>query len=906
MSAPTVEAKSRGREVAGVVFAAIALLLALALASYAPDDPSWLVAAPGRPQNWIGPVGAQIAAFFVGVFGLAAWFFPPALGFLAWGRFRNPSNARKRGGLLGWILVALACTLLLALVARQIEYRDAPHPAGGVLGVVLARTLTSALSEVGALVVAGALLVAGVVLAARALSDRRPATATGIVRRGARPAPPQPERPAKPRRGLLRFLWPFGRRKRPARPARPAAPAAEEPRRAAKRQPPAADDSSGRLMRGRGVRPGEQAFDDDEDELLDDVEQLFSSAHGGRDRWDEPVEPLPPDIDPPLDAEFDEPSAEFPSGPVSAPVSAPAPRIEPPRRRPVPAPAPASIEDAFGGDEDDEDDAAAAPFAEEEDAPRPVAPAPTAPPRAARKRAVKPAPKPKQPRLPVELPTAQAKLPPVELLAPAPARVPPDKQELAALARHIEERCAEFHVDGHVMAIHPGPVVTTFEFRPNAGIKLQRITALADDLALGLEAESVRLDRIPGRSAVGIEVPNRRRETIALREVLESDHFRRGGDMLTVGLGKSQEGEICCASLAKMPHLLVAGATGSGKSVGLNCIITSILYNARPDEVKFILIDPKMLELGLYEGIPHLLVPVVTDMKQAGNALKWAVREMDRRYRLLAACNVRHLDAFNKLVAASPSTVAKAIQTIPARAESESYEAAHLPYVVIVVDELADMLMTTGQEVEEAIARLAQKARAVGIHLVLATQRPSVDVLTGSIKANFPARIGFRVASKIDSRTILDASGAERLLGAGDMLYRQPGSARLQRVHGAFVSEDENLRVVQWLKAQGKADYDKSILEDPPEEAGAEGADGDVDMTNDPMYRKAVRLVVSTGQASTSFLQRRMRLGYSRAARIIDQMEREGIIGPADGSRPRQVLVESEFLERMDQQDDEG
>jgi S-DNA-T family DNA segregation ATPase FtsK/SpoIIIE len=534
--------------------------------------------------------------------------------------------------------------------------------------------------------------------------------------------------------------------------------------------------------------------------------------------------------------------------------------------------------------------------------PPPDPPAPAPAPKTKKVRRA-PSRRPRQAVLPVDLPPggAATKLPPVELLGSPPVREPISQKDLLATARHIEERCAEFSVEGQVREFHPGPVVTTFEFRPSAGIKLSRITSLTDDLALALEAENVRIDRLPGRSSVGVEVPNRQRQTILLREVIDSDTFRRHTDLLTLGLGKTQDGEIFCAPLSKMPHLLIAGSTGSGKSVGLNAIIGSILFRARPDQVKFILVDPKMLELGLYEGLPHLLVPVVTDMQRAGNGLKWAVREMERRYRLLASCNVRHLDSYNRLVQRSPETVEQAIEGIPPR-NGEKFDAEPLPYVVIVVDELADMLMTTGQDVEEAIARLAQKARAVGIHLILATQRPSVDVLTGAIKANFPARIAFRVASKIDSRTILDASGAERLLGAGDMLYRHPSSSRLLRVHGAWISEEESLRLVEWLKGQARAEYDKSVLEDPPEATGDGGA-GLAGDAEDPLYRQAARLVITAGQGSTSFLQRRMKLGYSRAARIVDQLEDNGILGPADGSKPRQVLVGHEFLERMDEQD---
>jgi S-DNA-T family DNA segregation ATPase FtsK/SpoIIIE len=509
--------------------------------------------------------------------------------------------------------------------------------------------------------------------------------------------------------------------------------------------------------------------------------------------------------------------------------------------------------------------------------------------------------------LPVALPRGgRGRLPPVELLDPPPPERPVGKKELSATAKRLQESAEEFSVSGRVDAIHPGPVVTTFEFKPEAGIKLARITGLADDLALKLGAEKVRMERIPGRSAVGIEVPNPRRQTIALREVLESETFRGSSDLLNLGLGKTQDGRIYCASLARMPHMLVAGSTGSGKSVGLNSMITSILYRARPDEVKFILVDPKMLELGIYDGMPHLLVPVVTDMQRAANAFKWAVREMERRYRVLAACNVRHLDAYNRKVDNDPAAVERGLQVLADENGEGAPAAERLPYVVIVVDELADMLMITGQEVELAIARLAQKARAVGIHLVLATQRPSVDVLTGAIKANFPARIAFQVASKIDSRTILDASGAESLLGAGDMLYRPRGSSRLIRVHGAWVSEEEGIRVVEWLKQQADAEYDESILEDP-DEAGGEGSEADAEMVRrDPMYRRALELVIRTGHGSTSYLQRRLRVGYSRAARLVDQLEEDGILGPADGAKPRKALVGLEFLERQDEIDLNG
>jgi S-DNA-T family DNA segregation ATPase FtsK/SpoIIIE len=562
---------------------------------------------------------------------------------------------------------------------------------------------------------------------------------------------------------------------------------------------------------------------------------------------------------------------EAPAPPDPKPAPAEAAPAETPSRSPEPPPAGEGRETGGGG--------------------------PRRPPRRRRKAAGQ------QAVLPVDLPKGErSRLPPVELLDPNPPERPISKKELSATAKRLQDSCEEFSVAGRVDAIHPGPVVTTFEFKPEAGVKLARITGLADDLALKLGAEKVRMERIPGRSAVGIEVPNRQRQTIGLREVIESDAFRASADMLNLGLGKTQDGRIHCASLARMPHLLVAGSTGSGKSVGLNSMITSILYRARPDEVKFILVDPKMLELGIYDGMPHLLVPVVTDMQRAANAFKWAVREMERRYKVLAACNVRHLDAYNRKLEQQPAAVERALEGL-AGSDGKVPSAERIPYVVIVVDELADMLMVTGQDVELAIARLAQKARAVGIHLILATQRPSVDVLTGAIKANFPARIAFQVATKIDSRTILDASGAESLLGAGDMLYRPPGSSRLIRVHGAWISEDEGIRIVDWLKQQTEASYEESILEDPEETAPDGTPGGGGTSRRDPAYRNAVELVVRIGHGSTSFLQRKLKLGYNRAARLVDQLEEDGILGPADGSKPRKTLVDPDFLERLDDQD---
>lgn len=470
------------------------------------------------------------------------------------------------------------------------------------------------------------------------------------------------------------------------------------------------------------------------------------------------------------------------------------------------------------------------------------------------------------------------------LLHPPAAAIAVDEEELRERARLIEEKAREFEVEGSVQQIHPGPVVTTYEFKPEPGVKYSRITGLGDDLCLALKAESVRIDRIPGKSTVGIEVPNDERATIMLRELLESTEYSRAGYRLPLTLGKDITGKIVVSDLQKMPHLLAAGSTGTGKSVSINTMILSLLFRLRPDQVKMILIDPKRLELGLYQDIPHLLVPVVTEPKIAQNALRWAVSEMESRYKKLAKRGVRNLDAYNDQVRQLP---------IPGfeETENDSDDREPLPYIVIVIDELADLMMTSPREVEESITRLAQMARAVGIHLILATQRPSVDVITGLIKANFPARISFRVASKVDSRTILDSNGAEQLLGRGDMLFLPPGSSRLMRVHGALVTEQEVINVVEFLKTQGKPSYNEKILESPEDRLEAEGfAEG----ATDELYDDAVRMVIEMGRASTSVLQRRLRIGYGRAASILDAMERDGIIGPPEGSKPRAVLVKKE------------
>jgi S-DNA-T family DNA segregation ATPase FtsK/SpoIIIE len=485
------------------------------------------------------------------------------------------------------------------------------------------------------------------------------------------------------------------------------------------------------------------------------------------------------------------------------------------------------------------------------------------------------------------------KLPSSSLLQRPDEHQAVDADELKLLAQILRDKYAEFEVHGQITQINPGPVVTTFEFKPEAGIKYSRITNLCDDLCLALKAESILIERMAGKSTVGIQVPNREREIIWLRENIESQEFMGSKSKMTIAMGKDINGRIVTADLAGMPHLLIAGSTGAGKSVAINAMIMSILYKATPDQVRLILVDPKRLELGNYEGVPHLYTPIITEPKLAANALRNAVREMERRLKLLAAKGVRNIDQYNRLFD----------QNDTLNLFGEDSDEKPIPYIVIIIDELADLMMLDSSNVEESITRLAQMARAVGIHLVLATQRPSVDVITGLIKANFPARVSFRVATKVDSRTILDANGAEALLGKGDMLYLPSGSARVHRLHAPFVTEKEIAAVVEFWKAQGTAEYQQQFLEAPKEErdADAGGARGEGEPEDDPLFADAVRLVVEFGKASTSLLQRRLRIGYGRAAHLIDLMEQDGIVGAADGPKPREVLKRPDWISEAEE-----
>ena len=499
-------------------------------------------------------------------------------------------------------------------------------------------------------------------------------------------------------------------------------------------------------------------------------------------------------------------------------------------------------------------------------------------------------------------------IPPLSLLNDVPPGIGTDaeksRNEILASSAILEKKLSDFGIDGRVVQVLPGPVITLFEYEPAPGVKVSRIVSLADDLALAMRCVGLRiLAPVPGKAVVGIEIPNLRRETIYFKDVMESDAFQEADSKLNLAIGKDIIGEPAVQDLAKTPHLLIAGSTGSGKSVGLNSMICSILLNATPDEVKMIMIDPKMLEFSVYDGIPHLIAPVVTNPKKAAAALKWAVTEMESRYKLMAERGVRNINGFNDLAEKlqkeyeaelkNREKANKGVKPVDEDNKNEEEEnlipepPAKLPYVVVLIDELADLMMVASKGVEDCLTRLAQMARAAGIHLIVATQRPSVDVLTGIIKTNFPTRMSYKVTSRVDSRTILDAMGADKLLGRGDMLFLPPGSSNLLRLHGVMVSDEEIERIVGFIKKQAQPVYEEDIFM----AAEIEAKDEEEEQEMDEKYDEALAIVAKDRQASISYIQRRLRIGYNRAARIIETMEREGIVGPSDGVKPREVYV---------------
>lgn len=856
MRSPAPARRSRISEGAGFLLFAFSVLLWLSLFSYNVQDPSWNSAASrSDPHNLIGLFGSHIADFALQSFGLAAFTLPLFLLLLSlrWIRSREIGSIPAR--LVGTMLILVALCTGLTYLSRWEWFQGAIH-AGGVLGLLVRDALTFYLNPIGTLIVAVTMLVMGLFLCSRfsimGAADWLDARITQAQESG------QPS-------GF--YGWLAERRRLRAE----ASDARRIRHEEARLQKEAAREER-RLARAnaKAVREGESDEPRTGRHPFDQVRQI-------------PI--VPEDAGyadaPGLRADLDAMREITQASGASARGAA---RIEetPPWETAAPAlgaigsHAPGSI-GAEAAPEDEEIPIELLEEVEEQSVPRAAWELPPSQPSILQSAAETPARK------------IAWRAPSTELLREPAPRSALDEQELKDTAVRIKSKFEEFNVLGNVVQINPGPVVTTFEFKPEAGIKYSKMTNLTEDLCLGLQAESVMIERIPGKPTVGIEVPNTRRDTIVLRQILESDEFRSSASRLTFCLGKDIRGRIKVASMEQMPHLLIAGSTGAGKSVMLNALIVSILYKSTPDQVRLIMVDPKQVELGIYEGIPHLLTPVITDPKKASVALGNAVIEMERRLRLLASYGVRNIEQFNKKMEKLREESSHAINLF----EEEEEIPATLPYVLLIIDELADLMMLEGRNVEASITRLAQMARAVGIHLVVATQRPSVDVITGLIKANFPARMSFRVATRVDSRTILDVMGAEHLLGKGDMLFLPPGSSRLVRMHGAFVEEQEINSLVAFWKNQATPEYDASFLIAPDAEQEEMTEEGE----QDAMYRDAVNVVLEMGKASTSILQRRLRLGYGRAARILDQMQREGIIGPPDGPRPRDVLKRPDWAD---------
>jgi S-DNA-T family DNA segregation ATPase FtsK/SpoIIIE len=860
----------------GLLLLLVSALLFLSLATWHATDPSLNTSADPAvthaARNWIGLFGAAISDLMLQVLGITSFLIPIWIGGLGWTWMRSRSGGSP---ILRWIGTLFALTFIPTVFALLPWHWNWMHlvPVEGVVGKLMAGLLVGYLNIQGAWVVAGVLAAIGLYFAS-AISfwalkesfeerwihvvswyerwrnwrlDRAEARAEARAEREIEETESDLEaapvvQTASHKAGFFAAL--LRRRREPE-----ADPIDEIPafKRAAMHRDEEAD-----ALEPRRPSIWERA---------DEREQLGPVA----ENWNEITDPRNAATQRAAVAPIRPAAATLPQ---AAPQQAAPQQPAPAARTPVPQPS-AFRPSSLGFD-----------------------PAPTPP-----------APQPQRieeiaihERADAEIRTATVapkhvsgfKLPPSTLLNEGEGPQSIREEELREEARVLVEKCGEFDVRGQVMQINPGPMVTTYEFKTEAGVKYSRVTGLADDLCLAMRAESILIERMPGKSTVGIQVPNHERETIHLREVLESETFGKAKSRLTLAMGKDINGRIVTADLASMPHLLIAGSTGSGKSVAINAMIMSLLYRTTPSQVRLILVDPKRVELGMYEGVPHLFTPIITEPKLAANALRNAVREMERRLKLLASRSVRHIDQYNKLFdGAMPSLFDDGEQESP------------LPYIVIIIDELADLMMLDRANVEESITRLAQMARAVGIHLILATQRPSVDVITGLIKANVPTRISFRLATKVDSRTILDTNGAEALLGRGDMLFLPPGTSRLMRLHAPYVSEKETAAVVQFWKDQGQAEYVEGFLESPKDERpSVDGSNADPD-ENDPMFDDAVRLVFEFGKASTSLLQRRLRIGYGRAAHLIDLMERDGLVGPADGSRPRELLKAPGWLHEI-------
>jgi S-DNA-T family DNA segregation ATPase FtsK/SpoIIIE len=827
----------RGGELVGIVVMAIGISLAAAVLTYHPRDSSaFYTSTDTEIRNAIGYYGATLAWIFIGFFGFASLLFPGVLLVAGWNRFWGRDIEYFHTKLIGFVILALALPPLCDLAFGKVWLRGALIASGGYLGQEINRAVSGNMNTSGAVIALVTSFLIGLLLATRiSLAAVFLAIHQWFVSLG---------------RGLSLQWARFSERRRKdkmkdalVRKHLEKAETAPQLRLV----PTPADAEPG--LRGPIVREvlGRGSFQ---------IRKVTKAdLRKAAEALSQQTTPDP----------FELYHREEP-----APPPAPKAPVAPPRRvsKPVPVPEP-ELDDDF------ED-----PLFED----LPIISAPPKPQIA--KPVIRRAEKaPKR-----EFKLTHDYLPPVHLLTEGPKQDTINDEvhkKFLEIGHLIEARCGEFAVEGEVTAYHPGPVVTTFEFKPSAGVKYAKVVNLGDDLALALKAESIRIERISGSSTVGIEVPNRKRELITLRDIIETEAFAASTSLLSLALGKDIHGEAVVTDLARMPHLLVAGATGAGKSVGLNSMIVSLLYKALPTQLRMLMIDPKMVELKVYEDIPHLLHPIITDPKLASTALIWAVNEMENRYRTLAECGVRNIDQYNAMLK-DPESHRRARKL---SAEADLPSAEPMQYIVIIIDEFADLMMVASKDVEDSVTRLAQKARAVGVHLIIATQRPSVDVITGVIKANLPSRISFQVASKIDSRTILDAQGAEKLLGNGDMLFLPPGTARVRRIHGAYVSEHEINDIVDFVKKnQGEPKFLEEITKLADEKSGSDG----LDYLDDPKYDDAVRVVLTTGQASASYLQRRLKLGYSRAARLIEIMEANGVVGPSQGSKPREILVRSD------------
>jgi DNA segregation ATPase FtsK/SpoIIIE, S-DNA-T family len=845
----------RLNELLGLLMLVASALLLLSIVSYRPTDPSLNTAAGFTGHrlvhNWAGVVGATISDLLLQVEGVTALWFPVLLGMLGFSWMRSRPAGSPGAKLVGAALILLFGPAIFALIPGHLHWMHG-LPAEGLTGRLIADVLVEYLNFPGACIVAGTMVAAALYLSttfsfntAKEWLSVRFAFIQAWRDRWAN------WKAAQARKRELRqaVKEDAARAKELARAQKAAAKAGKV----------AAREMSARKeeMKAPVAPPLERS-----EPVKNISSEMPGIRHGGfAELYAEPA-PVTPSLWNEMPraqvADFEPKAVPDVEDEFDSELETPKPQLIVPRRmEPARPPPQTKSEPNFDG--------------------RSIAVGERAD---ADVRTVTVTPKS----------VSGFKLPPSNLLHRSEESQVVREDELRTEAQVLVQKCAEFDVRGQVVQINPGPVVTTFEFRPEAGVKYSRVTGLADDLCLAMRAESILIERMAGKSTVGIQVPNHERETIWLRDVIESEVFLHSKSRLALAMGKDINGRIVVADLATMPHVLIAGSTGSGKSVAINAMIMSVLYKATPEQVRMILVDPKRVELGMYEGIPHLFTPIITEPKLAANALKNAVREMERRLKLLASRSVRNIDQYNRLFETGT----------PSLFEDRDDEGP-LPYILIIIDELADLMMLDKANVEEAITRLAQMARAVGIHLILATQRPSVDVITGLIKANVPTRMSFRLATKVDSRTILDSNGAEVLLGRGDMLFLPPGTSRVQRVHAPFVTEKETAAVVDFWKKQGQAEYVESFLEAPKDDKGRDLEDAAEDAEgNDELYEDGVRLVLEFGKASTSLLQRRLRIGYGRAAHLIDMMERDGIVGPADGSKPREILKPPDWLSQVE------